>query len=294
MLPLGSKHLSDELRILTDICRKAGELERRYFYDADLVTEHKSGPTIYETPITRADREAEAIIENGLKTHFDKSIQFVGEETWQETYKNPEDFNAGKDTWYVDALDGTLEFVNQRTRFTINIGLVRNDVPVLGAIYAPMTGDYFVSDHTGAYTFTDRDDKPQRILTPRRITVTAVASKRPANDPNFDREDQFCTAAKIRITHKDVSAFRHIHVARGTAGIALFPFSQKQWDICAAHAFLRAAGSDLVNNEGQTAVYGNIAEGFKTPHLYAVGKVPEEEKNRILEHARLNPPQYVH
>ena len=39
----------------------------------------------------------------------------------------------------IDPLDGTKEFVNRNTDFTVNIALVRNGMPEIGVVYAPCT-----------------------------------------------------------------------------------------------------------------------------------------------------------
>src|SRR5690606_2262257 len=40
--------------------------------------------------------------------------------------------------WLVDPLDGTRAFVNHQEEFSVNIGLVQGDRPVLGIIYGPV------------------------------------------------------------------------------------------------------------------------------------------------------------
>ena len=43
----------------------------------------------------------------------------------------------------IDPLDGTKEFVNRNTDFTVNIALVRDGVPEIGVVYAPCSGRFF-------------------------------------------------------------------------------------------------------------------------------------------------------
>ncbi|MDZ7739923.1 MAG: inositol monophosphatase family protein [Bacteroidales bacterium] len=51
-----------------------------------------------------------------------------------------------KEFWLVDPLDGTKEFIKRNGDFTVNIALVENGIPVLGVIYAPVTGELFYSE----------------------------------------------------------------------------------------------------------------------------------------------------
>ena len=47
--------------------------------------------------------------------------------------------------WLVDPLDGTREFAAGRDEFTVNIGLVRDGRPVLGAVAVPARIAFTVS-----------------------------------------------------------------------------------------------------------------------------------------------------
>src|SRR6185436_15443281 len=49
----------------------------------------------------------------------------------------------GRAFFLVDPLDGTKEFIKRRTDFTVNIALVRNNIPTVGVVYAPCTGRFF-------------------------------------------------------------------------------------------------------------------------------------------------------
>ncbi|MEJ0044835.1 MAG: inositol monophosphatase family protein [Rhodospirillales bacterium] len=45
----------------------------------------------------------------------------------------------GRATWFVDPLDGTRDFAAGRDSFCVNIGLVRDGLPVLGIVCVPAT-----------------------------------------------------------------------------------------------------------------------------------------------------------
>ena len=49
----------------------------------------------------------------------------------------------GHEYWLVDPLDGTREFAAMRDEFTVNIGLIREGRPVLGAVGVPAHGELF-------------------------------------------------------------------------------------------------------------------------------------------------------
>lgn len=83
------------------------------------------------SPVTQADLRASNIIKELLKP---TGLPFVSEEDL------PPDRSGFGRYWLVDPLDGTAEFVKRNGEFTVNIALIDQKKPVLGVIYAPVTG----------------------------------------------------------------------------------------------------------------------------------------------------------
>ena len=46
----------------------------------------------------------------------------------------------------VDPIDGTKELINKTGEFTLNIGLIKEGLPVAGIVYAPWLDRLFVAD----------------------------------------------------------------------------------------------------------------------------------------------------
>ncbi|NQX98971.1 MAG: hypothetical protein HRT73_14000 [Flavobacteriales bacterium] len=54
--------------------------------------------------------------------------------------------------WIVDPLDGAKEFIKKNGEFTVNIALIKNEVPTIGVIYIPVKNTlYFGLENFGAY-----------------------------------------------------------------------------------------------------------------------------------------------
>src|SRR5579864_7673026 len=88
------------------------------------------------SPVTEADRRAEAIIIEQLRRAA-ADIPIVAEElaaAGQMPSAAPSRF------WLVDPLDGTKEFIRRNGEFTVNIALVEANRPVLGVVHAPAQG----------------------------------------------------------------------------------------------------------------------------------------------------------
>ena len=81
------------------------------------------------SPITRADLESNVIIRAALEQ---TGIPILSEED-----KDDKERLNSKKVWIIDPLDGTQDFVNRTGEFTILIGLVENNIPVMGLVYLP-------------------------------------------------------------------------------------------------------------------------------------------------------------
>ena len=80
------------------------------------------------TPVTVADKEANRIIMEQLK----KTLK-----TYQLYLKNVLIQIAFLKPFLVDPLDGTKEFISRNGEFTVNIGLIINNNPILGIVELP-------------------------------------------------------------------------------------------------------------------------------------------------------------
>ncbi len=96
-----------------------------------------------ESPLTLADKNANKIINK----HLVKSkIPIISEENKILTYEERKNW---KQCWIVDPLDGTKEFIKRNGEFTVNIALIKNNRPILGVIYVPVSKTlYFTSDNS--------------------------------------------------------------------------------------------------------------------------------------------------
>lgn len=104
-------------------------------YHAGATIEHKADAS----PVTEADRRAEAVILTGLRESFPQ-IPCVAEE---ECSTGLLPGSLGDAFFLVDPLDGTKEFINRRPDFTVNIALVRNGEPAVGVVLAPAQGKLY-------------------------------------------------------------------------------------------------------------------------------------------------------
>jgi 3'(2'), 5'-bisphosphate nucleotidase len=130
-------------------------------YQSEIRVEYKQD----QSPLTRADTCSHAIIVRHLEN---TGIPVLSEEGRGIPY--PER-NRWRRLWIVDPLDGTKEFVKRLGEFTVNIALVEDRRPTLGAIFVPVKNVlYFGRIEDGSFRLEDP------------ATLAALASNGPRRD----------------------------------------------------------------------------------------------------------------
>jgi len=117
-------------------------------YHSDYSVEYKAD----DSPLTIADQRSHDMISGILgKT----GIPILSEEGRNIDYAERKKWDR---LWIVDPLDGTKEFIKRNDEFTVNIALVKNNTPVLGVIFVPVTSTlYFAAEGFGARKMSDPD-----------------------------------------------------------------------------------------------------------------------------------------
>ena len=106
--------------------------------------EEKVSLGIHRSPVTEVDKKIELMIREHLSSIFpDHSI--FGEE-FPET-KKESDY-----TWYIDPIDGTINFIRGLPFCSISLGLWKGNTPVVGVVLDPMSETlYSAVTQKGAY-----------------------------------------------------------------------------------------------------------------------------------------------
>lgn len=214
---------------------QAGEAILEVYTSGDFGLEMKSD----RSPLTLADKAAHTIIASQLK---ETGLPILSEEGSDITYEDRKNWDY---FWLIDPLDGTKEFIKRTGEFTVNIALVRSNIPVAGVIYAPCINVlYFGSKETGVYKI-EKGKQVQLSVMPEKRTVeelqqkvqiTIVASKSHMNEETRSFIDQFRNANFSSMG----SSLKLMLLAEGVADIYPRIAPTMEWDTAAGHAILRA------------------------------------------------------
>ena len=248
---------------LADAAREAGEailhIVRRGFE-----VERKRDTS----PVTEADRAAELIILAALAKAA-PGVPVIAEE----------EVAAGRipahgDTYFlVDPLDGTKEFVRGGDDYTVNIGLIAEGVPLLGAVYAPATDTLHAGLVGEGAWMVDGAGRRDIRVRERGEQLVAVASKSHFNQPTAD----YLAEAAGECGYLAIgSSLKFCVVADGRADIYPRLSPTSEWDTAAGHAVLLAAGGRVDGPDGRPLAYGKRAflnrgfvatSGFAAPQI---------------------------
>ncbi|MGI9415199.1 MAG: 3'(2'),5'-bisphosphate nucleotidase CysQ [Hyphomicrobiales bacterium] len=228
------------------------------FYATDFTVERKDDAS----PVTDADRAADAIIVAGLAARF-PDIPVVTEERAESHGM------ATSDRFFlVDPLDGTREFISRNGEFTVNIALIENGAPMLGVVYAPAVDRLFYTRGPGDAVEEPAPHDPGacRALSVSSADNTAlrVVASRSHRDP---ATDDYIGRYAVTEFHSAGSSLKFCLIATGEADLYPRLGRTMEWDTAAGHAVLAAAGGKVDRMDGGTLVYGK--PGLDNPHFIA-------------------------
>ncbi|MEL0238395.1 MAG: 3'(2'),5'-bisphosphate nucleotidase CysQ [Gammaproteobacteria bacterium] len=242
----------DELKCLVRELGKEVESLKQKIITAD---KKKDG-----SPVTIADEYINKYLLQFLSSTKYKNI--ISEEHKLQTFS----LRKGWDYyWVIDPIDGTKEYLNKSTDYTINVALCRNDSPIFGLVYAPALEDLYISiKNEGSYKNDNKIESKKQFDS--KINVVASLSHLNPQTKHFIK----LLKAKYEINLVQAgSSLKICLVAEGKADIYPRFGPTMEWDTCAAHSILTEAGGFLLDQESNDLRYNK--EDPHNPFFYAVG-----------------------
>lgn len=242
------------------IAEDAGRAILRH-YRTDVAVERKAD----SSPVTVADREAEALIVAALGA-IDPDVPVVAEEAVAAGAAPRE---GGERFWLVDPLDGTREFIGGTDEFTVNIGLVRDGIPVLGVVHAPALGETYGGLVPGG-AWRAKAGAARQAIAARSVPTEGpvVLSSRRHGDRG--RLDEMLASMEVAAHRTVGSSLKFCLLAAGEGDIYPRYGETNEWDTAAGDAVLLAAGGSVRTLGGAPLGYGK--PGFRNPEFIARGR----------------------
>lgn len=219
------------------------------------------------SPITEADEASEALILAGLKS-LTPDIPAFGEETVSRGEANADSLPPR--FWLVDPLDGTREFVSRNGEFAICIGLVEARRPAFGVLHAPVLDTTWSAAGVGTACVWRGAARPIAIQA-RRPPASGMIAVQSRSHGDRSAVEALCAENGVSEIRIQGSAIKLGALAEGHADFYPRFGPTMEWDTCAGHAILEAAGGRLETMNGGPLLYGK--PGFRNPDFIARGAV---------------------
>jgi myo-inositol-1(or 4)-monophosphatase len=234
--------LNEILDDVVAIARGAGEIIMRHFA-APIPTTLKSSRIDI---VTAADTEAEAFIVRELLKKF-PAHHIVGEESGGQGAPA----TAAPYQWFVDPIDGTVNFASKLPHFCTSIALTTPDrQPLLGVIYDPTRRELFTAIRGGGAFL---NGQPLHVTQTAELIDAVVTSGFPYDkhtNPDNNLKEWAAFLVKIRGERRLGSAALDLcYVAAGRLD-GYWEKDLKPYDVMAGLVIVREAGGMVTDYQG--------------------------------------------
>lgn len=235
-------HVPDLLPSVIAIAREAGEIVRRHFAAPIAATTKTSRIDI----VTAADREVESFIVQELRRQF-PSHHIVGEEAGGQGAAAA----SAPWHWFVDPIDGTVNFASRLPHFCTSIALATPDrQPLLAVVFDPMRDELF-SAVRGGGAFLNQG--PIRVTSTADLVDAVITSGFPYDkhtNPDNNLREWAAFVTRIRGERRlGSAALDFCYVAAGRLD-GYWEKNLKTYDAMAGMLLVREAGGVVTDYAG--------------------------------------------
>ena len=209
--------ISSNLNIMIKACEKASKTLIRDFGELEKLQVSKKSPSDF---VTNSDLKVEKIIIEELEKGR-PNFSFISEENGIKKNKD------SNNTWIIDPIDGTVNFLHGIPHFAISIALKSNNELVSGLVFDPIKDEMFYAEkNNGAFLNNQRI----RVSNKNKFDncLFAIGGKI-ANEPNFTNRRSGSAALDLA------------YVAAGRFD-GYFQKDLNLWDIAAGIILVQEAG----------------------------------------------------
>ncbi|MBP1618062.1 MAG: inositol monophosphatase/fructose-1,6-bisphosphatase family protein [Bacteroidetes bacterium] len=227
---------------IVPLAKQVAKLQLSYFRTDRLGIETKSN---ISDVVTRADKESEELI---AKAIFEKypDHKILGEEGG---------FRGNEDSqylWVVDPLDGTTNFSQGISIFSISIALQYNGETIAGVVYAPYLDELFVATKGGgAYmAYHGGELKKIHVAGKKYLDSSVIATGFPydkVTNPDNNTKEASRIVPLVRDLRRLGSAAHDLCCVASGILDGYWEMSLKIWDVCAGILIVEEAGGKVLH-----------------------------------------------
>lgn len=227
------------LEAVAEVARVAGEVALAHYRET-LVVETKADGS----PVTRADREAEAAARAWIGSRFPADA-ILGEEFGNSA--------GGTRRWIIDPIDGTKSFVRGVPLWGTLIAVAEGERVLAGAVYCAAAGDLIAAARGEGCWWNGVRCTVSPVADLARATVLTTDARFPGRDGRRRRWETLAASADVVRTWGD--CFGYLAVARGHAE-AMVDDLMHPWDSAAVQVIVEEAGGRFTDWRGRPTAFG--------------------------------------
>ena len=216
--------ISANLNVMIKACEKASKVLIRDFGELEKLQVSKKGPKDF---VTNSDIKVEKIIIEELKKAR-PSYSIISEENGIE--KNKDISNS----WIIDPIDGTINFLHGIPHFAISIALKSDDEIICGLIFDPIKDEMFYAEKNNGAYFNN-----QRIR---------VSKKNNLDECLFGTNIEGVKVTNLNVRCSGSASLDLAYVSAGRLD-GFFQNKLNIWDIAAGVLLIEEAGGKINNFE---------------------------------------------
>tara|TARA_B100000242_G_scaffold252248_1_gene194223 strand:+ start:587 stop:1327 length:741 start_codon:yes stop_codon:yes gene_type:complete len=233
--------ISPNLNIMIKASEKASKILIRDFGEIEKLQVSKKGPSDF---VTNSDLKAEKIIINELKK-AKPNYSIISEENGIEENKDE------KNTWIIDPIDGTVNFLHGIPHFAISIALKSDNEIISGLIFDPIKNEMFYAEKNNGAFFNNHRMR--------------VSKKNQINECLFVTGGKLEKEIVLPYRKSGCAALDLAYVASGRYD-GYFQHNLNLWDIAAGILLVKEAGG--ITNKIDLSINENIKIIASSPDIY--------------------------
>jgi myo-inositol-1(or 4)-monophosphatase len=246
-----STSLARDAELLKSTVHEAGALALSLFR-----TDLKNWTKGASSPVSEADIAVNDLLEARLRAA-------TPDYGWLSEESADDDTRIGKSfVWIVDPIDGTRGYLAGREDWCVSVALVEDAAPVLAAVFAPASDEFFFAARGQGAT---RNGRTVQVTAGTELDFSRVAGPKPLV------ERLNLSSGEISLHPRIASlALRLCRVAQGNLDAAFAGGNSRDWDLAAANLIVQEANGKMTALSGDAILYNRREVGHGV--LVAAGR----------------------
>ena len=231
--------IARDAALMADTVREAGALGLALFR-----TELRKWVKGESSPVSEADIAVNDLIQSRLQAA-------TPDYGWLSEESADDESRLGKNlTWIIDPIDGTRGYLAGREDWCVSAALVENDRPLIAAVFAPSTDEFFFAVRGQGTTC---NGVPVRATTGSVMDFSRVAGPKPLVERMVHPRQDITLDPRIGSL-----ALRLCWIANGRLDAAFAGGQSRDWDLAAADLIVHEANGRMTELSGDPILYNRL------------------------------------